>query len=441
MPKQPDRIFKVAIIGGGFAGVYCARELLRLTQEVAQMTVGIIASENHMVFQPMLPEVAGGSLSPQHVVNPIRMICRGAEVLKGEVTHIDLENRIITLNGGMFTPHVTVGFEHLMLAPGAGVDLSRTPGMGEHAYLMRTVGDAMKLRAAIISRLEEANLITNPKLRKELLSFVIVGGGYSGVETAGQIQDLILGARRFYENIEPDEPSVTLIHSGDRLLGMLSDSLGTYTGKCLAESRQVITIGFDEPVMRLFPLSEHAPRWRGNKLVVDFADPGSIHAHFLAKEPGPRMHLDSAQMTFRYKDSFQAANNLEAYEYLILEAMLGNQAFFTRSDGIERQWEIAAPVLAFRSASIWLRAVRPDRIAGTMLATAACWRHTPVVEPQGGSWRYPVATVSIASKLLARTSAVCGLTDVPAMTPSVESVEQPASASAQAEARMTDFMI
>ncbi|MCF7786239.1 MAG: FAD-dependent oxidoreductase [Prosthecobacter sp.] len=235
MPKQPDRIFKVAIIGGGFAGVYCARELLRLTQGVAGMTVGIIASENHMVFQPMLPEVAGGSLSPQHVVNPIRMICRGAEVLKGEVTHIDLENRIITLNGGMFTPQVTVGFEHLMLAPGAGVDLSRIPGMGEHAYLMRTVGDAMKLRAAIISRLEEANLITNPKLRKELLSFVIVGGGYSGVETAGQIQDLIQGARRFYENIEPDEPSVTLIHSGERLLGMLSDSLGTYTGKCLTE--------------------------------------------------------------------------------------------------------------------------------------------------------------------------------------------------------------
>jgi NADH dehydrogenase len=235
MLKPPDRIFKVAIIGGGFAGVYCARELLRRTQDMAGMTVGVIASENHMVFQPMLPEVAGGSLSPQHVVNPIRMICQGAEVLKGEVTHIDLEKRVITLNGGSFTPQVTVGFEHLMLAPGAGVDLSRIPGMGEHAFLMRTVGDAMKLRAAIISRMEEANLITKPHMRKEMLSFVVVGGGYSGVETAGQIQDLIVGARRFYENIEPDEPSVTLIHSGDRLLGMLSESLGTYTGKCLTE--------------------------------------------------------------------------------------------------------------------------------------------------------------------------------------------------------------
>jgi glucose-6-phosphate 1-dehydrogenase len=118
------------------------------------------------------------------------------------------------------------------------------------------------------------------------------------------------------------------------------------SGKCLAQSRQVITIGFDEPVMRLFPMGSHTPTWRGNKLVVDFQDPGSIHAHFLAKEPGPQMRLDAAEMTFRYRDSFQAAHNLEAYERLILEAMLGNRAFFTRSDGIERLWEVAAPLLA-----------------------------------------------------------------------------------------------
>jgi len=117
------------------------------------------------------------------------------------------------------------------------------------------------------------------------------------------------------------------------------------TGKSLAQSRQVISIGFQEPVMRLFPLGRRAPHWRGNKIVVDFADPGSIHAHFLAKEPGPRMHLDAAEMTFHYKDSFQAAHNLEAYEHLILEAMLGNQSLFTRSDGIERLWQVAAPLL------------------------------------------------------------------------------------------------
>lgn len=117
------------------------------------------------------------------------------------------------------------------------------------------------------------------------------------------------------------------------------------TGKCMAQSRQVITIGFQEPVMRIFPMDNEVPERFTNTMVVDFADPGSIHTHFLAKRPGPQMRLGPAQMTFRYQDSFQTANNLEAYEHLILQAMLGNQALFTRSDGIERLWAIGAPVL------------------------------------------------------------------------------------------------
>ncbi len=117
------------------------------------------------------------------------------------------------------------------------------------------------------------------------------------------------------------------------------------TGKAMAQSRQVITIGFDEPVMRLFPSGPKTPRWRGNKLVVDFNDPGSIHAHFLTKEPGPRMQLESAQMHFHYRDSYHETSHLEAYEHLILEAMLGNRSLFTRSDGIERLWEVATPLL------------------------------------------------------------------------------------------------
>jgi glucose-6-phosphate 1-dehydrogenase len=118
------------------------------------------------------------------------------------------------------------------------------------------------------------------------------------------------------------------------------------TGKCLAESRQVITIGFHEPVMRIFEVEHETHHQRGNRIVVDFADPGSIEAHFLAKEPGPLMHLESAAMTFQYADSFATGHNLEAYEHLILQAMQGNQALFTRSDGIERLWQIAAPALA-----------------------------------------------------------------------------------------------
>jgi glucose-6-phosphate 1-dehydrogenase len=117
------------------------------------------------------------------------------------------------------------------------------------------------------------------------------------------------------------------------------------TGKCLAQGRQVVTIGLHEPAMRIFP--DEADHWTTpeNRLVIDFADPGSIHTRFRAKLPGAKMRLGDATMTFEYDDSFCAGNDLEAYEHLILEAMHGNQALFTRSDGIERLWEISQPLL------------------------------------------------------------------------------------------------
>ncbi|HEV3328519.1 MAG TPA: glucose-6-phosphate dehydrogenase [Acidimicrobiales bacterium] len=117
------------------------------------------------------------------------------------------------------------------------------------------------------------------------------------------------------------------------------------TGKCLGEARQVVTIGLREPAMRIFPLEAEAHAQPGNRIVIDFADPGAIHVDFLAKRPGPRMRIGKVRMTFDYANSFMEEHNLEAYEHLLLEAMHGNQALFTRSDGIERLWEISAPLL------------------------------------------------------------------------------------------------
>lgn len=232
MSPPINRHYDIVILGGGFAGVYAAqRAAKRLRHD--RLTIGLIASENHMVFQPMLPEVVGGSLSPRHVVNPIRRICSEAEVLKGRVCSVDLAKKVINVDGGAFTPNVHVTFDQLVFAMGADVDLTRIPGMTEHAYLMRNAGDAMKLRAAIISRMEEANLITDADERKRLLSFVVVGGGYSGVETAGQMQDLIRGVQCYYENIRLEDTCVSLVHSGSHLLPMLSTSLADYTKGCL----------------------------------------------------------------------------------------------------------------------------------------------------------------------------------------------------------------
>jgi glucose-6-phosphate 1-dehydrogenase len=118
------------------------------------------------------------------------------------------------------------------------------------------------------------------------------------------------------------------------------------SGKRLAASRQVITLGFHQPPLRMFPIGRDATQaGRRNEIVIDFADPGSITTSFLAKEPGATMRLGTAELTFRYADAFGAAHGLEGYERLLLDAMLGDQSLFTRSDAIERLWEISAPLL------------------------------------------------------------------------------------------------
>jgi glucose-6-phosphate 1-dehydrogenase len=118
------------------------------------------------------------------------------------------------------------------------------------------------------------------------------------------------------------------------------------SGKSMAASRQVVTLGFGQPVLRMFRAHrDDVPMGRVNEIVIDFADPGAIKIGFLAKVPGPEMTLGSTSMTFRYDDSFAQANALEGYERLILLAMLGDQSLFTRADGIERVWEISEPLL------------------------------------------------------------------------------------------------
>ncbi|RME73526.1 MAG: CBS domain-containing protein, partial [Verrucomicrobia bacterium] len=221
------------ILGGGFAGVYAAQELGRRLGRTRGRSVALISEENYMVFQPMLAEVAGASVSPRHVVNPLRLLCRHVTIFKGRVETVDWAARSVRFLAGPNAGAVTLGFRHLVVALGAVVDLSRIPGMAEHAFLMRNVGDAMLLRSTLLGRLEEANVATDPEVRQRLLTFVVVGGGYSGVETAGQILDMLHGILRYYPDLAVENPRVVLVHSGERLLPTLSPSLSEYTARLM----------------------------------------------------------------------------------------------------------------------------------------------------------------------------------------------------------------
>lgn len=243
--EKPRFRADVAVLGGGFAGVYGAKELTRGLKKLGLRgrRVVLVSEDNHMVFQPMLPEVAGSALSPRHVVNPIRRMCPGAEVFNGEIVRIDPAAKELTLRAGPFVGEIVLQFESLLVALGSSIDLSRIPGMQEHAFLIQNVGDAMRLRAAVLGRFEEANLALDPELRRRLLSFVFVGGGYSGAETAGQILDFCRAICRQYGSIVFSECSFTLVHSGAHLLPTAHESLGRYTERKLKERGLTIELG------------------------------------------------------------------------------------------------------------------------------------------------------------------------------------------------------
>jgi NADH:ubiquinone reductase (H+-translocating) len=221
--------YDVVIAGGGFAGAYCGRALGRaLGKAEGERRVALVAERNVLVFQPMLAEVAGSSLSPVDVVNPLRQFCRGVNVLQGAIQKIDWASKTLVLDGGRFTRDHKVGFKHLVLTLGSVTDLSAVPGMSEYGWPMKNVSDALRLRAALINRIEEANLVEDPAIRARLLTFVVVGGGYTGVETAGQMLSFLEQAHRYYANLRDSKPRVVLVHSGTELLLEIGPKLGAY---------------------------------------------------------------------------------------------------------------------------------------------------------------------------------------------------------------------
>ena len=265
--------FDVVIAGGGFAGAYAARALVSaLGRENTARRVALIAERNVLVFHPMLAEVAGAALSPADVVNPLRQFCRGVTVLQGTVTSVDLAARTLVVDGGRFTRNQTVGFRHLALTLGSVTDLSKVPGMAAHGWPLKSVADALRLRAAVINRLEEANLVEDPAVRARLLTFVVVGGGYTGVEVAGQLHDLLHEAKHLYTRLAGATIRVALVHGHARLLAEIGPKLGDYAAEVLRERG-----------IELF-LGKRVAEATASRVV--FSDGGAIETHTIVSTIG-----------------------------------------------------------------------------------------------------------------------------------------------------------
>jgi NADH dehydrogenase len=214
----------LVIIGGGFAGMKAAQALEHTLPP--DWTLTLISQENFITFNPLLPEVVGASILPGHVIAPHRQMIHCSHVCMAQVTEIDTVNRVVHYLG---EGAGTLPYDQLVLACGTNANLDIIKGMGAYALPLKTLGDALFLRNRIISRLEQAELQPDPQHRRWLLTFIVVGGGFSGVETAGELVDFLYASLRYYKRIRSEDVRVVLLHSGDRLLPELSASLGKFT--------------------------------------------------------------------------------------------------------------------------------------------------------------------------------------------------------------------
>src|SRR5436190_13848109 len=223
---------RIVIVGGGFGGVKCA-QALRRQLSARECEIVLFNTENHMVFHPLLAEVAGASLHPDAASVPLRQMLPSVYCRSEKVLQIDFAASRVEYEGPEGRRHY-LPYDQVLLACGRVVNLAAVPGMADHGFPLKTVGDAMLLRSQIINQLEKAEVTADPEQKRWQLSFIVVGGGFSGVETAGEINDFARESSRFYPHISREDISVQLIHSRDLVLPEVSTPLRVFAQERMA---------------------------------------------------------------------------------------------------------------------------------------------------------------------------------------------------------------
>jgi NADH dehydrogenase len=228
--KKPRRLYvggrNVLILGGGFGGIYTLRHLVRRTNKDEKINITLISDENYFLFTPLLHEVAMGSIETRHIAYPIRRLHWRDRFtfIKASVEKIDIKKRhVITSNG-------TFDFDCIVLALGSITDKSQLNlEDGGYVFTLKTLFDAIFLRDHIIGVFERASIEKDPEKQRQLLTFIVAGGGYIGVQTASGLRDFILvNLLKYYKNIDPLQIRIILIEAGENIIYRLDPKLGDY---------------------------------------------------------------------------------------------------------------------------------------------------------------------------------------------------------------------
>ena len=245
---------RVVILGGGFGGVSAARRFEQLLPWTPWLDVTLVSQRNHLLFTPMLAEVAAGSVEAGNVGVPLRAACPRTRFHRAEVLGVDPDRRVVHLRRGDALE--TLPYDHLVLALGAVPNFRDLPGVAANALTLATLEDARRLRDHVLGRLEQADQEPDPAERRRWLTFVVAGGGFAGTEAVASLFDLVHSVLRYFPRVRAGEPRFLLVHSRERILPELGDRLaGHASGKLVArgiELRLGVTVaGADADGVRL----------------------------------------------------------------------------------------------------------------------------------------------------------------------------------------------
>jgi NADH dehydrogenase len=226
---------KILILGSGFAAVECARQLESKFRKDPEIELVMIGEDNFLLFTPMLPQVASGMIETRHIVFPIRTICKKTKFYEGRIKNIDPYGKLVTLWGTRDKRSISIHYDFLVVALGSETNFFGMADVEKNAYTMKTLNDAVMLRNRVVDMLEQAENETNPILRKSFLNFVVVGGGFAGIETAGELMDLLLDARKYYPTIDKEDLKVIVLEAMGEILPGFNKKLADFAKKKLIE--------------------------------------------------------------------------------------------------------------------------------------------------------------------------------------------------------------
>lgn len=249
----PEVESRVIVVGGGFAGMAAARQLETRFGPDPTVELVLVSESNGLLFTPMLAEVAAGALEPTHITAPLRTCLQRTDVVTTDVTAIDTDARTLTLQSDASTEQVperadgsgvstdrirrearssedgeALPYDHLVLAVGSVPDYKGLEDVREFAFDFKTLQDAMRIRNHVVSCFERADREPDADVRASLCTFVVAGAGFAGAELAGALNDFVRGILVYYPNVSPNDVTVLVVHSRERIMPELSDRLAAY---------------------------------------------------------------------------------------------------------------------------------------------------------------------------------------------------------------------